>query len=171
MSTLCQSVEQGSAVPMQWLSEPLFPPVLSSDWLSPSCGEQKPEVWATFVRGKIGEDLFLRSFIKETKYCLLIIQLNFVVCLFGSLHRKEVCAFNECSDKCNEVMEGKWKVEWWRRWVKHPTGEGAFTREVLAPPAPGKCWGNPTLAKSFFADKSWSGQSRISFTHLTLWII
>lgn len=31
-----------------------FLPVPSSDWLSPSCGEQKPEAWATFIRGKKG---------------------------------------------------------------------------------------------------------------------
>lgn len=36
-----------------------FLPVPVSDWLSPSCGKQKPEVWATFVRGKKGQNLFL----------------------------------------------------------------------------------------------------------------
>lgn len=37
---------------------------------------------------------------------------------------------------------------------KHPTGEGTFTMEVLAPPAQGKCWGKQTPAKLFFADRS-----------------
>lgn len=36
-----------------------FLPLPSPDWLSPNCGEQKPEVWPSFARGKKGEDLFL----------------------------------------------------------------------------------------------------------------
>lgn len=81
------------------------------------------------------------SVIKEPKDYLLNIQLNFVVCLSGSVQGKEVCTFNESSDKQNER---RWKeTEKWKDggdasenipWQKvHSQG-----RNTVNPAAPGK---------------------------------
>lgn len=117
-------------------------------------GRAEVLVWAAFVRGKKGKRFFSPeaegSVIKEPKDHLLNIQLNFVVCLSGSVHGKEVCTFNESSDKQNE--------RWWKETEKWKDREDASEnipwqkvlsqgRDTVNPAAPGKSWLRQTPAK------------------------